>query len=187
MGSLCLEIERIKETPDDFLLEAEPAWWEEAKETLEEPNVRLRRPVSLVFRAHRIGLRLLIQGEIQGELELTCGRCLEPYGHELQEPFQLLLEPAPAGAGLAEGSIELDSDDPELGRYAGDALEFGSVVLELLTAAWPVQPRCDDECRGLCPVCGSNRNLEVCSCEPDARARPFARLAQLLKDVRQRS
>ena len=185
MGTLCLEVERFTETPSDFLLESDPAWWEAARQTLQHPEVSLLSPVVLELRGHRIGHRLLVQGAFQGTLELLCGRCLEPYGYAFCEGIQLLLEPAPSRAGLEEGEIRLDPDDQEVGRYTGDRLEFGPVVLELLALAWPVQPCCGDACRGLCPVCGGNRNRSVCSCEPEARARPFARLAEMLKGSRQ--
>ncbi len=186
MGALCLEIERIKEAPCDFLLEAESAWWLHAREALGEPEVTLRRPVRIALQAYRLGRRLFLRGEVRGEVELVCGCCLEPYGHEIREPLQLLLEPAPLHAGLEEGTLEFDPEDPEFARYAGQSIELEPVVLELLALGWPVQPRCNESCLGLCPVCGSNRNRDACSCDESVPARPFAALAQLLRDPRER-
>ncbi len=73
-----------------------------------------------------------------------------------------------------------------LGRYAGDRLDFQPVVLEMLSLVWPMQPRCTEECRGLCPVCGSNLNTDTCSCETRASNRPLAQLGKLLQARRKR-
>ena len=78
----------------------------------------------------------------------------------------------------------LDPEDPEVGRYAGDELDFGAAVLEILTLAWPMQPRCRESCRGLCPNCGTNWNVEPCGCVETSVSRPFAGLKGLLERAR---
>jgi uncharacterized protein len=183
MGVFCLEVGQIKESPREFRLEAGRAWWEHARVWLREPEVELHEPFMLSFRAHRIGMRLLLQGKVHADLELICGRCVEPYRYEFGEPMQLLLEPAPSTGPVLEGGMELDPDDIEVGRYAGDLIELEPLVMEVLALGWPVQPRCREECRGLCPECGCNRNRESCSCAPEPRSRPLARLGQLLREA----
>ena len=74
----------------------------------------------------------------------------------------------------------------ELGRWAGEELDFGPAVLEILALAWPMQPRCQDSCRGLCPGCGTNLNAEQCGCESAAGTRPFAGLRDLIDRARGR-
>jgi uncharacterized protein len=180
---LCLEVERIKETPREFRLEGDRLWWEQAREALQEPEIELGRPFMFSFQAHRIGMRLLFRGEVDGVANLVCGRCLEPYGYEFREPVQLLLEPAPTGTVLPEGGLDLDPEDLEIGRYGGDVLDFDLLLREVLALAWPVQPRCDEGCQGLCPVCGRNRNLETCACSDPSVSRPFARLGELIEEA----
>jgi uncharacterized protein len=183
---LCLEVDEIKETPREFRLEADHAWWDRIRELFQEPDVELERPFVVSFRAHRIGMRLLFQGEIRGVVDLLCGRCLEPYACEFREPLQLLLEPVMPGQDPPEGGVELDPEDLEVGRYSGDVLDFDPVVREVLALAWPVQPRCSEECRGLCPACGCNRNRQTCTCTDDASSRPFADLDERLREAAER-
>lgn len=180
---LCLEVERIKKTPREFRLEGDRAWWERVREGLQEPEVELNRPFVFSFRAHRIGMRLLFRGEVDGLVGLVCGRCLEPYGYEFREPVQLLLEPVPAGTVIPDGGLELDPEDLEIGRYGGDVLDFDPLVREVLALDWPVQPRCEEGCQGLCPVCGCNRNHESCVCSDQSVSRPFARLGELIEEA----
>jgi uncharacterized protein len=187
MGVFCLEVGQVKESPREFRLEADRAWWERARTVLREPDVEFRTALALSFQAHRLGMRLLLQGDLQGSMELICGRCVEPYHYEFAEAMHLLLEPASPGEEMPEGGMKLDPDDLEIGRYVGDVIDLGPLVMEILALGWPVQPRCDEECRGLCPVCGSNRNRESCSCTTDSTSRPFARLGKLLSEAAART
>jgi uncharacterized protein len=186
MSAWVVPIEQVKETPRRFELEADAAWWEDAHEGLKEPTARMHRAFRLEVDGHRLGRRLLFRGDLRGSVDLACSRCLETYEEAFDESFQLLLEPAPDAASLPEAGIELDPDDPEVGRYAGDELDFGPAVLEILALAWPMQPRCGEGCRGLCPTCGTNWNVEPCSCVEASVSRPFAGLKSLLEQARRR-
>jgi len=65
---------------------------------------------------------------------------------------------------------------------AGDAT--GEVVFETeTTLALPMKPLCREGCRGLCPVCGGNRNITACACETPALDSRWA----ALKDWAERS
>jgi len=186
MGTLSIQLESVKESPSRFRLESEVDWWEQAREVLNEPEVGLRTPFALELSGYRLGARLLFRGEALGAVELRCGRCAEPYTHEFREPVELLLEPVRKPGSAPQPGIELDSEDPSLGLYAGDELDFEPVLRDILVLAWPMQPRCVEGCRGLCPVCGTNRNRAACSCDASERARPFAALGRLLGDLKRR-
>jgi uncharacterized protein len=186
MSAWVVAVEQVKPTPRRFELEADERWWQDAHAGLTEPVARMKRPFRLELDGHRLGRRLLFRGDLLGSVDLTCSRCLEIYEEAFQESFQLLLEPAPDAAEIAESGIELDPEDPEVGRYAGDELDFGPAVLEILALAWPMQPRCRESCRGLCSSCGTNWNLEPCGCVEASVSRPFAGLKSLLEQARRR-
>ena len=180
MGVFSVEVGQIKESPHEFRLESDRSWWESSRVGLQE-EVELREPFALSFQAHRLGLRLLLRGTLTGAVDLICARCLDPYPYALEEPAQLLLEPAEDPRSVPYGGIELDSDDLEVAKYAGDTLDLEPFVNEILALVWPAQPRCSEDCRGLCEMCGCNRNRESCSCTAEPGVRPFAGLASLLK------
>jgi uncharacterized protein len=184
MGAWLVPVEQVKETPRGFELEADSEWWQAVCEDLTEPGVRMHRPFRLEFQGHRLGRRLLFRGALRGSVDLSCSRCLDTYEETFDESFQLLLEPAPDAASVPESGIELDPDDPEVGRYGGDELDFGAAVLEILALAWPMQPRCRESCRGLCSSCGTNWNVEPCGCIEPSVSRPFAGLKGLLERAR---
>ncbi len=180
MDELCIRVESVEEAPRQILLQTSADWWEEAREIFQEPGARVREPFRVDMEAYRIGQRLLFRGGLAGIVELSCGRCAEPFPHAFAEPVELLLEPATDPGAVPEGGIELDEQDLELGRYAGDELNFAPVVLEILALVWPMQPLCREDCPGLCQVCGRNLNKESCACRAEPTNRPFAQLAQLL-------
>jgi len=180
MTHLSIPVLGIHETPRRVQLRADQAWWNQNARGAEAESERLLEPFVLELDTYSVGRRLLFRGEVIGRVELQCGRCMEPYEYRLREPVSLLLEPLPTGSDVPEGGIELDPEDLELGRYAGEELDFGPVLLETLLTSWPMQPRCSEGCRGLCPVCGANRNRAPCACEAREGNRPFEVLGELL-------
>lgn len=95
---------------------------------------------------------LSVAGIVRAPWAGTCRRCLEPAGGLLELPVR---EHFTEG-GDGEETYPLHDGEADLEPMVRDA-----VLLEL-----PLAPLCRPDCRGLCPVCGANRNLEACTCEP---------------------
>lgn len=190
MSPLQLSVLEIEKRPRRFRLSTDDRWWDEHRAEFRDAESRQTRPFVLDLEAYRLGKRLLFRGRLSGAIELPCGRCLDPYEHALEEPLELLLEPMSnpdtRAEGTPEGGIEFDAEELELGRYAGDELDFGVVLREILLFDWPLQPLCRDDCAGLCESCGVNLNSEACCCERTG-ARPFAALGQMLERARSKS
>jgi uncharacterized protein len=121
------------------------------------------------FRAIRVQGGLLVQGTVESRLGLVCVRCLESFALplilELEEIFRL------PGAGRQSDEAYAVSDD--------GWLDLAPLLREQAWVAIPMKPLCRSECKGLCPQCGANLDLESCTCE---RARIDPRLASL-KDL----
>ena len=181
MTCLSIPVAKLGDSPRRFLLECDAGWWDRAREALRELEIGLRTPFELDLSGHRLGARLLFQGELRGAVELSCGRCLEPFAFPVRERVQILLEPLPPHLPALEGGIELDPEDLELGRWSGDELDFEGLVSEILALVWPMQPRCREDCEGLCPACGANRNREKCGCVAPGTSHPLRGLRELLE------
>ena len=102
----------------------------------------------------------------------------ETFGQEL-DLFYLPRGGAPEEA--QEEEVELTDRDVVVGYYEGDRLDLGEVVREQILLALPLKPLCREDCRGLCPACGQNRNLVPCGCPPpeepgDPRLEPLRKL-----------
>jgi uncharacterized protein len=68
-------------------------------------------------------------------------------------------------AYAASSAAELEERDMSLSVFDGDAIDIDELVVEQLLLALPSRILCQEDCKGLCPVCGNNRNLKECSCE----------------------
>ena len=58
---------------------------------------------------------------------------------------------------------EPDQDD-ELYPIVDDVVDFGPLVRDAIVLELPMAPLCRDDCSGLCPECGANRNEGDCGC-----------------------
>jgi uncharacterized protein len=165
---------RVSEIPDEGLLIEGP---ERLPEPFGDPSWRLTELSLLV---EREGTDVSVRGRLAAEVPLACGRCLERFPVRVATAVDTRFVPRPAG-GREE--LELGSEDLELDFYADDLLNLTQLVETETTLQLPMKPLCREDCRGLCPVCGGNRNLVDCGCEvkfPDPRMAVLKDLAARL-------
>lgn len=144
-----LSIDRLTSTPSPLEFQGDSAWWRAAELPQRSLPRELLEPLRFVCQAHRMGEDVYIEGEVSGNVELECGRCLARYRHSLHEPFRLVLEPAgdrvpadPEGAEvLARDGVCL-GEEFEAGWYRGSEIHLGALALELVSLALPVKPLC---------------------------------------------
>ncbi|MDX1649372.1 MAG: DUF177 domain-containing protein [Myxococcota bacterium] len=181
-----LEVDRVTGTPDALHFPVTAGWWERHCAADAELAAAFAEPLALDLRVHTMGEDLYLEGEVRGELALTCARCATRYREPVRESFRLVLEPAgsrvpadPEGAeGLDRDGLYL-SDELEHGWYRGSEIHLDRFVKELVALGVPVQPLCREDCRGLCPRCGIDRNEARCGCVEEVRHSPFAALRAL--------
>jgi uncharacterized protein len=134
-------------------------------------------PVSLVFDLHKDRDRYRLVGRVGTTLELPCSRCLEPFTRPVDAAFDLRYEPQSANTG--DGERELHDDDLADAYYDDETIDLGQLMREQFLLALPMKPLCREECRGLCPVCGTNLNRGTCGCRREWEDPRFAALKAL--------
>jgi uncharacterized protein len=105
---------------------------------------------------------LRIQGGYSVEITSRCDRCLGRARFPLEAKFDLYYRPV--SEVVAEDEVEIDAGEVEIGFYRGDGIELEDILLEQVLLALPMQRVCSDRCKGICPVCGGNRNETACGC-----------------------
>ncbi len=113
---------------------------------------------------HSVG-EIRIQGDLQVTMGATCDRCMEPASFPIETHFDLVY--MPAGAAKAGGEDEIDAAGVEVGYYEGGGLALNEILREVVLLALPMQLICTEDCKGICPVCGQNRNQRDCGCHPE--------------------
>ena len=117
-------------------------------------------PVRGDFGVEKSGDQVRIKGQLSAVASLECVRCLKVFEFAVNPPFDLYAERAGTGRKHDEEALERDE---YMKFHDGRKLELGDAARELLLLELPVAPKCRDDCRGLCPVCGVDRNVEACS------------------------
>lgn len=147
-----------------------------------DEDIDVLGPIHLKVTATNLGGRIGLEGYVRARVALTCSRCADEYVLELDEPireFYVKRTPPPAAsrrdergqAALEQQPLDVDPWLEEEGAderaYSGDVIELDELVREILLLALPMKPVCREDCQGLCPVCGTNRNEGECDCRED--------------------
>lgn len=131
-------------------------------------------PLEVRLEAQQAGADVVVRGTIRGRFQDECGRCLEPVVVEVADDLGRLYREG-------EDLVEEESDDV-LPLPAGSDLDLTEPVREQVLLAVPPFPYCREDCRGLCPSCGSNLNETTCECTVDDVDERWAPLRQLRSD-----
>jgi hypothetical protein len=68
-------------------------------------------------------------------------------------------------APASEEGPEVAEGDLDLFPFDGDKIDLEPLFREQFVLAIPYAPLCREDCKGLCPQCGIDRNTSTCSCE----------------------
>ncbi len=120
--------------------------------------------------SHQTVEDIRLVGSLSTQVEVHCDRCLEPLERNITESFDLIYRPQ--GVDAAGDEIAISKAETEIGYYRGEGLLLEDVLKEQILLALPVKQVCTVECKGLCPHCGRNLNVESCDYEttmPDPR------------------
>jgi uncharacterized protein len=165
--------------------------------TLGPEEVRIEGGLSLSVEVVKCDGSVSVAGNLGGRFVRQCVRCLAEYEDAASLSFAVEYrgEEIKAERPLAHGRHALPSgaaarefparDELEENVYvlAGDQVELGEMLREQIILAEPMQPLCREDCRGLCPVCGQNRNERECGCPEERPSSPF----EVLKRLQDRS
>jgi uncharacterized protein len=125
---------------------------------------------------------ILVRAQLHTTVELTCSRCLTQFGYPVR--FQIDEEFLPTIDILTGAHLPLAEDADEATLIdEHHILDLTEIVRQNLTLSLPMVPVCRNNCQGLCPVCGKNRNTEPCDCKSDELDLRFAALKNLLDET----
>ncbi len=133
-----------------------------------DPKLRQASPLKAEGKAELVMGSLgeiRVSGHLNVRMETECDRCLEPAACPIDTDFTLFYRPVEDGYGDEK---EIDLDEAEMGFYDGDGIDLNEVLREQVILSMPMQKVCSPDCKGMCPVCGQNRNLADCECTLEA-------------------
>ncbi|MVO99200.1 YceD family protein [Paenibacillus lutrae] len=117
-----------------------------------------------------------VTGKLSVEIEFGCSRCLEPFKQTLNIPFREIFTSKP---DIVAQAPESDEDDIHLVHE--DKVDLKPFIEETIELELPQVPVCREDCEGLCPECGTNRNQNPCGCKNERIDPRLAGLADFFK------
>ena len=124
-----------------------------------------------------------IRGSVHVDLDLNCDRCLEPVKYSVDGPFDLYYRPTPKVQELPH-EVAIDDGESQIGFYEGGGMELEEILREHVLLSLPMHQVCRDECAGICPICGVNRNTGTCDCTVKVVDDRWAALRDLRESLR---
>ncbi len=100
---------------------------------------------------------VMVTGTIVAPFKGLCRRCAKPVEGMLRISVRERFTQPGGGYG--------DPDDDEAYPIQDDVADLGPMVRDAVVLELPLAPLCKEDCKGLCPQCGCDRNEEECGCE----------------------
>ena len=133
--------------------------------------------VSLTFTNIGTG-RILLEGEFSLTVEVPCDRCLQSVEVPIGVSFTHEI------AASVDGNVP--AEEEEQCFMSGYELDTDTLISNEILINMPVKVLCSEECKGICPVCGQNRNDKECECDtfvPDPRMAAIKDIFNANKEV----
>lgn len=138
--------------------------------------LKIISPITVIGTIYNIGEQIFLTCSIHTELEVRCGRCLKIFTYPMETKMNVEL--------VEEGKISEDNDADDIVVYEDNIIDFDAIIKEEILTDVPMKVLCDENCKGLCGVCGKDLNLESCQCNSknDDNINPrLAKLKELLQ------
>jgi uncharacterized protein len=162
MGNMRLDVTGLQNNPGFSL----PFDFLEPMENLRLGGERMdfTEPVRVRGECQFTGKDFLLRGTIAARYEATCSRCACNVRAGLEIPFRAVFSRHP------------DPGDPDVYVFEGNVIDLIPMTADELIVNFPMRHLCGPDCRGLCPVCGADRNVTDCGCAlPGDQENSFAR------------
>ena len=145
-------------------------------------------PVALTAQASKGDLpaEYLVDGSSKFAADLTCSRCVDPYPFASSSTFHLRFRPRPELPQQESQELEIAPDELDIEFYTDRSISLRDLALEQIQLSIPMKPLCEENCLGLCPQCGANRNRESCSCESSTADERWGALREIQQAMKKR-
>jgi len=129
---------------------------------LVDERVRVAEPIVVDGRVRSSGSEIQVSGRVETKVNVECDRCLKTIEMPVSAGFKLQYI---SGQDYESShAAELTSDEMNLSVFDGEAIDIDEIVREQILLSVPDRALCDENCRGICSICGTNLNSGSCEC-----------------------
>ncbi len=130
-----------------------------------DERIRLVEPVAVKGNVKLAGAQVVVNGHIDTRVQVECDRCLQPA--ELPVNADFALEYVTGSDYESSEAAELTHEEMSVSVFDGEAIDVDEMVKEQILLAVPTRMLCREDCKGICPECGIDRNSGKCACVTD--------------------
>jgi len=138
-------------------------------------NLKFINTISILLQLYKVDDD--ISGSIKIKYEYTeeCSRCLKKYKNIIEKEENMF---------ISSEKISSENKDADVFyiQLKNGYIEIDDVVEEIFHINRPIKPLCDENCKGLCPECGTNLNDEKCDCDTEEIDPRMEQLKDLLDE-----
>jgi uncharacterized protein len=175
---------RVDEIPDSGRL-LHLHWGEDRFQHFLPPDdpltIHFQRPVIVDLELENRPDHIRVQGSIRAEFRLVCHRCLESYPWRLEQPVDVILVQPKKSEDQDDQDSDRNEEELDYEFFDGEEIDVDLMIAGQIFLALPLKALCSEECKGICPRCGANLNLEPCRCAGKQVESPFAALQAIKK------
>jgi len=130
-----------------------------------DERVRLTEPAVVTGKVRLSGNEVFVNGHVDTRAQVECDRCLQPVEAHVSADFAL--EYITGSEYESSEVAELTEAALSVSVFDGEAIDVDEIVKEQILLAVPTRMLCREDCKGICPECGIDRNTGECSCVAD--------------------
>ncbi|MCR4675524.1 MAG: DUF177 domain-containing protein [Lachnospiraceae bacterium] len=123
------------------------------------------------------GKKLYVSGSTKVSFISPCDRCLEEV--EIEIPVKISEE-----FFISNDIITCDEEEGVI-CIEENSLDVDCLVVNEILVNWPAKVLCKEDCKGICPVCGKNRNIEECDCDTSVMDPRMQQFQDVFKDFKE--
>jgi uncharacterized protein len=136
-------------------------------------KTHLHKDINFSGDIFKVDESVLLNGTIKYTFDDECARCLADFDNTVETKFEAVLQNQ-----LNEND---ESDEIQL-KITDGCVDLEETIKQMIYLSMPMKSLCSKDCKGICPNCGVNLNLEKCKCEDNLTDPRFDKLKDLLKD-----
>jgi uncharacterized protein len=120
-----------------------------------DKSLELVQDIDCVIDVYKTDQSIYSDIKIEYKYLETCARCLEQFENNV----------------LTEVSVTISEDNDiydEEGltiKLIEEKVDFRDILEQSIYLSKPIRVLCDQDCKGICPKCGINKNIETCNCD----------------------
>ncbi|HZI48791.1 MAG TPA: DUF177 domain-containing protein [Pyrinomonadaceae bacterium] len=127
-----------------------------------DERIKLGGPARVNGKIRLAGNEVFVNGHVDTQAQVECDRCLKPVEIPVSADFEL--EYITGSEYESSGVAELTEAEMSVSVFDGEAVDVDEIVKEQILLAVPTRMLCREDCKGICPQCGTDRNTGECNC-----------------------